>query len=134
MPVLCFDYSTDDSLIVSGSSDKYLRIWGTDFGDCHFALLAHGSPVTQVRFVKNTHYVLSVGRDGAVKYWDADRRLLVKEISTIGHDLWSLAVSSLGDIVVVAGQEKIIRCFKQTKEQIFAHTEEETRREKVITE
>lgn len=131
MPVLSFDYSTDDTLIVSGSSDKYLRVWGTDFGDCHFALLAHGSPVTQVKFVKDTHYILSVGRDGCVKYWDADRRLLVKEIATLNQDVWSLAISSLGDMVVVAGQEKILRCFKQTKDQIFAHMEEEGRREKV---
>lgn len=133
MPVLCLDYSSDDTLIVSGSSDKYLRVWGTDFGDCHFGLLAHGSPVTQVRFVKDTHYILSVGRDGCVKYWDADRRLLIKEIATLTQDIWSVAVSSLGDMVVVGGQEKILRCYKQTKDQIFAHTEEESRKEKVVS-
>ena len=131
MPVLCLDYSSDDALIVSGSADKYVRVWGSDFGDCHFALLAHGGPVTQVAFVKDTHYFLSCGRDGAVKYWDADRRLLVKEIAATGHDLWSLAASSLGDLVVVAGKERLLRCFKQSKDQIFAHLEDEGRKEKV---
>ena len=132
MPVLCLDYSSDDTLIVSGSSDKYIRLWGTDFGDCHIALMAHGSPVTQVKFVKDTHYILSAGRDGMIKYWDGDRRLLVKEIASTGYDIWSLAVSSLGDMVISGGQEKIMRCFKQTKEQVFAHIEEDGRKEKVI--
>jgi U3 small nucleolar RNA-associated protein 12 len=131
MPVLCLDYSTDDTLIVSGSADKYIRVWGSDFGDCHFALLAHSGPVTQVAFVRQTHYVLSAGRDGSIKYWDTDRRLLVKEIASTGFDVWGLAVSSLGDLVVASGKERLLRCFKQTKEQIFAHIEEESRKEKV---
>lgn len=112
MPVLCFDYSSDDTLIVSGSSDKYIRVWGTDFGDCHFALLAHSSPVTQVKFVKDTHYIFSTGRDGCLRYWDADTRVLVKEIHSSGHDLWALAVSSIGDMVVTAGKERLLRSFK----------------------
>ena len=134
MPVLCIDYSSDDTLIVSGSSDKYIRLWGTDFGDCHCALLAHSSAVTQVRFVKDTHYIFSAGRDGVLRYWDGDRRILVKEFTTTGHDIWCLAVSSLGDMVLVGGKERLIRCFKQGKEQIFAHVEEDTRKEKTIVE
>ena len=27
----------------------------------------------QVAFVPNTHYAFTVGKDGSVKYWDADR-------------------------------------------------------------
>lgn len=131
MPVLCLDFSTDDTLIVSGSADKYIKVWGADFGDCHCTLMAHNGPVTQVKFVQNTHYVLSAGRDGVVKYWDVDLRILIKEIASIGHDIWALTVSSLGDLVVVGGQERLLRCFKQSKDQVFAHLEEESRREKV---
>ena len=134
MPVLCIDYSSDDTLIVSGSSDKYIRLWGTDFGDCHCALLAHSSPVTQVKFVKDTHYIFTTGRDGVLRYWDADRRILVKEFAATGQDLWALAVSSLGDMVVTGGKERLLRCFKQTKEQIFAHLEEDSRKEKTIVD
>lgn len=134
MPVLCAAFSSDDTLVVSGSADKYIRVWGADFGDCHCALLAHGGPVTQVAFVQQTHYVLSCGRDGAVKYWDADRRILVKEIASTGHDLWALAPSSLGDLIVVAGKERLLRCFKQGKDQIFAHLEDDARKEKTIVD
>lgn len=27
----------------------------------------------QVAFVPNTHYAFTAGKDGSVKYWDADR-------------------------------------------------------------
>lgn len=37
----------------------------------------------QVAFVPNTHYVFSVGKDGLLKYWDADRWELLLELA--GH-------------------------------------------------
>ena len=70
---MCIDISSDSRLLVSGSADKTLKIWGLDFGDCHRSLLAHEDSVMQVRFVPDTHYVFSAGKDGAIKYWDADR-------------------------------------------------------------
>lgn len=41
LPVLCMDISSDGDLIVSGSADKNLKIWGLDFGDCHKSIFAH---------------------------------------------------------------------------------------------
>jgi U3 small nucleolar RNA-associated protein 12 len=41
LPVLCMDISSDGTLIVTGSADKNLKIWGMDFGDCHKSIFAH---------------------------------------------------------------------------------------------
>lgn len=41
LPVLCLDISSDGDLIVTGSADKNLKIWGLDFGDCHKSIFAH---------------------------------------------------------------------------------------------
>lgn len=35
LPVLCLDISYDGNLLISGSADKTVKIWGLDFGDCH---------------------------------------------------------------------------------------------------
>lgn len=35
------DISSDGELIVTGSADKNLKIWGLDFGDCHKSIFAH---------------------------------------------------------------------------------------------
>ena len=61
LPVLSMDISTDGTLLVSGSADKNIKVWGLDFGDCHRSLFAHADSVMQVAFVPHTHYVFTVG-------------------------------------------------------------------------
>lgn len=70
--MLSFDISTDNTLLVSGSSDKNIKIWGLDFGDCHKSLLLHKDAVTAVKFVKDTHYFFTCSKDRTIKYIDAD--------------------------------------------------------------
>ena len=41
LPVMCIDISSDGALIVTGSQDKNIKIWGLDFGDCHKSIFAH---------------------------------------------------------------------------------------------
>ena len=31
----------DNSLLITGSADKNVKIWGLDFGDCHKSIFAH---------------------------------------------------------------------------------------------
>ena len=31
----------DSSLLITGSADKNVKIWGLDFGDCHKSIFAH---------------------------------------------------------------------------------------------
>ena len=54
----------------------------------------------QVSFVKGTHYVFTTGKDGALKYWDADRWELLLSLGGHRGESWALAVSSLGDFAV----------------------------------
>lgn len=53
------DISTDNTLLISGSADKNVKVWGLDFGDCHKSFFAHQDTVTDVRFIGNTHYFFS---------------------------------------------------------------------------
>ncbi|ORZ37046.1 WD40-repeat-containing domain protein [Catenaria anguillulae PL171] len=76
LPVLSMDISSDNSLIVTGSADKNIKIWGLDFGDCHRSLFAHQDSIMQVRFYEC--------------------------ISTLqGHvgEVWALAVAKFGTFV-----------------------------------
>ena len=79
------DISPDSKLIVTCSSDKNVKIWGLDFGDCHKSIFAHDESVMQVAFEQNdtrdgidntgkqTHYFWTVGKDKMLKYWDGDK-------------------------------------------------------------
>ena len=51
----------DSTLLVTGSADKNIKVWGLDFGDCHRSLFAHADSVMAVAFVPNTHYVFTAG-------------------------------------------------------------------------
>lgn len=73
LPVLSMDISHDSKLLITSSADKNVKIWGLDFGDCHRSLFAHDDSVMQVAFEAESHYFWSVGKDGLLKYWDADK-------------------------------------------------------------
>lgn len=49
LPVLSMDISSDSTLLISGSADKNIKIWGLDFGDCHRSIFAHSDSIMQVR-------------------------------------------------------------------------------------
>ena len=54
-----------------------------------------------VKFVAKTHYFFSIGKDGKLKEWDADK--FERIITLDGHlsEIWSMAVSSDGKFVVL---------------------------------
>lgn len=56
LPVMCIDISSDGELIVTGSQDKNLKIWGLDFGDCHKSIFAHGD-----RYFQNSYRISKNG-------------------------------------------------------------------------
>ena len=41
LPILSFDISSDNNLLISASADKNIKIWGMDFGDIHKSIFAH---------------------------------------------------------------------------------------------
>lgn len=67
------DISDDSKLIVTCSSDKNVKIWGLDFGDCHKSIFAHEDGITDVLFEKKSHFFWTVGKDKFLKYWDGDK-------------------------------------------------------------
>ena len=44
-----FIFIQDNTLLVTGSADKNIRIWGLDFGDCHRSIFAHDDSIMAVQ-------------------------------------------------------------------------------------
>jgi U3 small nucleolar RNA-associated protein 12 len=112
LPVLGFDVSSDGTLLVSCSADKNIKLWGMDFGDIHKSIFAHQDSITAVQFVKGTHYFLSCSKDRTVKYWDGDTYEEIFVFDTFFAEVWSLAVSSVGDFFVAVSADKSIRVWR----------------------
>jgi U3 small nucleolar RNA-associated protein 12 len=134
LPVMCFDISSDNTLVVSASADKNVKIWGMDFGDCHRSIWAHDDSITQVRFVKDTHYFITVSKDKSCKFWDGDKFILVMDWNDHYSEIWALCLSSIGDFFVTGGNDMAMRAYLQGKEQVFANIEENVRQEKAIVQ
>lgn len=134
LPVLSFDISTDNSLIVSGSSDKNIKIWGLDFGDCHKSLLLHKDAVTGIKFVKDTHYFFSCSKDRCIKYVNADTYEQIMSFADHHGEVWGIGLSSIGDQVFSVSSDKSIRVWRQTSEQLFLDDEREREAENLVLE
>jgi U3 small nucleolar RNA-associated protein 12 len=134
LPATCFDISTDDALLVSGSSDKDIRFWDLDFGHCIKAVFAHAEPVTALKFLPDTHYVLTGSSDGHVKFWDGDTHQLILDLEENLLGIRSLAVSTAGDYLVAGGLDGGFRVWKQSGDQTVAGDQDEKNNEKVMIE
>ncbi|EGR34807.1 WD40 repeat protein [Ichthyophthirius multifiliis] len=134
LPIMSFDISSDGALLVSGSADKNVKIWGMDFGNCHKSIFAHSDGITCVQFVKDTHYFFSCSKDRIVKYWDGDSFQQIMHFEESLGEIWSIAIGKIGDFFICGSGDKLIRKYKQTKDQVFVQEEEEKRMEKMLIE
>ncbi len=92
LPIFCLDFSSDSQLLATGSADKQINLWSPTFGNCHKSMLAHDAQIMQVKFVRDTHYLCSVSKDGTLKFHDCD---LYQTIAMIGNhlgEIWGLAL------------------------------------------
>ena len=68
--VYCVTYSEDGKFIVSASSDKTIRIWNADTGDCVYVIEGHTDGVSFVSFMPDGEHLVSASYDGTIRMWD----------------------------------------------------------------
>lgn len=123
LPVMSIDFSSDSQIIASGSADKNVKLWSTQFGNCHRSLRAHNDSVMQVRFLPGTHYLASVGRDREMKLWDCDTYELITAFQGHGGEILALALAQDAAFIVTAGADRQIRFWRRSQEQLFLSEE-----------
>ena len=132
LPVLSLDISSDNTLLLSGSSDKNVKLWGLDFGDCHKSIFAHDEAITCVSFVPNTHLFFTGSKDKSIKYWDGDAFVQISKLPYHGGDVLGLCLSRSGSHLVSVGSDRALRVWTRTKEQVFIEEERERELEELM--
>lgn len=72
-----------------------------------------------VKFVRNSHYMFSVGKDRLVKYWDADKFELLLTLEGHHAAVCCLSISNRGDFLVTGSHDRSIRRWDRTDEPFF---------------
>lgn len=125
LPVTAFDISYDSMILVSGASDKNIKIWGMDFGDLHKSIIAHSQAITDVKFVPETHFCFTAARDFVIKYWDIDTREVIQILSGHASEVWAICIGSQGDFLVSTGNDLAFVVWTQTETQLFLSEQKE---------
>jgi len=91
--------------------------------------MTHEDSIMSVQFVGKTHYIFSVGKDGKLKEWDADK--FERIITLDGHlnEIWTMCVSHDGKYLVTASHDKSLRLWEKTNEPLVLEDERETEKE-----
>ena len=94
---VCF--SPDGKTIVSGSSDKTVRLWDADTGKHLKTLTAHTRAINSVCFSPDGKMIASAGEDHNVRLWDADTGKHLKTLMGHTNDVNSVCFSPDGKTI-----------------------------------
>ncbi|KZV63327.1 WD40 repeat-like protein [Peniophora sp. CONT] len=95
------------SIVVSGGSDKDLRVWDADTGLCLYVLRGHTSTVRTLRVLHNRPIAISGARDGSILVWDIQHGRLLRRLD--GHAASVRALEVCGNKAVSGSYDCTVR-------------------------
>jgi WD40 repeat protein len=102
-------FSPDGKKVVSGSSDKTVRLWDTVTGAALQTLEGHSSSVNSVAFSFDGKQVVSGSSDKTVRLWDAATGAALQTLEGHSSSVNCVAFSSDGKKVVSESWDKTVR-------------------------
>lgn len=127
LPVVGMDISTDGTILVTAATDKTVKVWGLEFGDCRRSFWFASSLPRCVLFQPKTHLFFTGSMDGIITYWDCDRLDSVASLNSTGSSVRFLGTSSDGEILLSVSEDRMFRLWYRSDEQLFLEEEKENR-------
>ena len=88
----------DGKYIVSGSSDKTIKIWDFKTGKCLNTLEGHSYSVNSVAISPDGKYIVSGSYDKTIKIWDFKTGKCLNTLEGHSYSVNSIAISSDGKL------------------------------------
>ena len=87
----CVQWHANCNYIATGSSDKTVRLWDVQSGECVRIFIGHRSMILSLAMSPDGRYMASGDEDGAIMMWDLSSGRCVMPL--IGHTscVWTLA-------------------------------------------
>ena len=77
--------------IATGSSDKTVRLWDVQTGECIRMFIGHRSMVLSLAMSPDGRYMASGDEDGTIMMWDLSTGRCVSPLAGHNSCVWSLA-------------------------------------------
>lgn len=121
-PVNAVSLSRDGSRVISGSSDRTVRVWETTRGTSVAILRGHGGPVNAVAISADGNFIASGGIDRTLRIWDAGTGNGLTSEEKRPDPIISMALSPNGtQIVSLSSRLDISVWGTATGENVFSH-------------
>ena len=84
-------------------------------------LYGHKDSITNLQFVKRTHYFFTCSKDKMVQFWDGDQLQQIMLLQGDASKVNCLAVSSNVAFGLSGGMDQQVRVWENTKDIVFSN-------------
>ena len=113
--------SPDGQYIVSGSSDKTIKLWDVKDRVLLHTFDDHKSGVNSVAFSPDGQYIVSGSNDNTVKLWDIDNNKLVHTFDKHEQSVKTVSFSPDGQYLVSGSNDKKLKLW-HVEDKVLLHT------------
>ena len=110
--------SSDDALIVVGTSSGFVKIIDSNTGNIKYDILGHAGRVNSVAINQNNFYVASAGDDNKIVFWalknGAVYKSLEDNIAPVSKVIFSYDFDQRREFFFAGGQDKLLRVWEVT--------------------
>ncbi len=99
----------DDRFVLSGGSDKTLKLWNIESGECQRTFVGHDAEVSALAVVPNGPFVVSGSRDETLRLWNIESGECVRTLEGHVGEVCSVAVAPDGQTVISGGEDGTLR-------------------------
>ena len=102
-------YSPDGKTLVAGSSDKMVRIWDIESGECLTKLVGHTGTVNSVVYSPDGQTLATGSDDNTVRIWDVQSWQVIKEFVGHSRGVTSVSYSPDGQTLATGSADNTVR-------------------------
>lgn len=67
--------SKSGETFVSAGEDRLIKIWDYESGKCNYIGIGHSTSINKAKIAPNQEFIISVGTDGSIFFWDMPMEL-----------------------------------------------------------